>query len=313
MMIDELNLKTAELTANLQLLAQIPHDLATYYQVVPLERLGDHVCVVMAHPENSAALAILSGLFNAHITALPGDPQQIRGVLEQLRPAEWQISPRILAWSGASEWQTAVTQWASLFSEVLLAPVTVIQEPHTSPEDLLTAARQGQYSFTIAPFPPDAHLHLFLNQATTPVLLVRGLHQELWRILVVMRGYSSDEYTLDWIVPFAWRNNTAVTLLPLSDPPVSTLHELQQLDAHRKQHLDLCLYRLSSDAVQAQVRFRPGTLVEQVMTEVTYGNYDLVVIAAEAQGKFVSNVLLEMNHQGLHGGRPVLIIKPFNP
>jgi hypothetical protein len=43
---------------------------------------------------------------------------------------------------------------------------------------------------------------------------------------------------------------------------------------------------------------------------VAQGDYDLVVIAAEAHGQFVAEVLDQLDGQHLHTTRPILIIKP---
>jgi nucleotide-binding universal stress UspA family protein len=74
--------------------------------------------------------------------------------------------------------------------------------------------------------------------------------------------------------------------------------------------LELCLSDLNKANVQVSLRLRQGNPVEQIVTELAQGDYDLLVIAAEARGDFVLNVLSRIDAAGVLPTQPMLIIKP---
>jgi hypothetical protein len=50
--------------------------------------------------------------------------------------------------------------------------------------------------------------------------------------------------------------------------------------------------------------------VQQVVAEVTGDHYDLLAIAAEADGEFVSQVITAVDHRQVHNDRPIFVLSP---
>ena len=130
------------------------------------------------------------------------------------------------------------------------------------------------------------------------------------RILVVMRGFASDDRALDWLTPLACGQKAAVTLMPLANGRVLDLHQYDHQDSPPGQHLMHCLRHLERAGVPVDLKFRQGDIVQQVVEETIGSSYDLLVIAAEAEGGFVNQVITAVDQHHAHAGRPIFVLKP---
>jgi hypothetical protein len=148
------------------------------------------------------------------------------------------------------------------------------------------------------------------NHAITPIFLARGEHLSMKRILMVMRGFASDEQVLDWLTPFAWSQQAAVTLMPLSNSATLHLNEYLYQDSPPRQHLERCLHLLEREGVPVNLKFRQGDAVQQVVEETIHSTYDLLVMTAEAEGSFVNEVITAVDQHHAHIGRPIVVLKP---
>lgn len=101
----DLNLNTISIDA--ELAKQVPYALSSYYLALPLARENGRVSVIMAHPENAAALQTLGRLLDAHIVLVAGSATAIQTALAHIYHPDAAATP-VLAWSDADEWHTAV-------------------------------------------------------------------------------------------------------------------------------------------------------------------------------------------------------------
>ncbi|MCA9873045.1 MAG: hypothetical protein KC441_05305 [Anaerolineales bacterium] len=287
----------------------VPPALAAYYLALPLAREDGRASVVMAHPENDAAVQTLSRLLQAEVIPLHSSAEAIQAVLARLYPSAAPAAPKILAWSDAPEWETAVTAAAAAFSRVLEAPVTGLLTGAPLSE-ALAIARQGSYDLTVLHLPERMPLTAVMRQSATPILLVRGHHDSLRHILVALRGFASDTQTLDWMAPFALLPGEHVTILPLAGGLLNPGGHHHPADQATSAHLEHCLRRLQKSGIQANLKFRQGHPVQQVIDELEQGEYDLLLVAAEAEGSFVTRLLTAVDAQHLHAHRPIFILKP---
>ena len=108
----------------------------------------------------------------------------------------------------------------------------------------------------------------------------------------------------------AQRTPLNVTLLMSVQSPQSDLQALLCQDGPVKRHVDRCVRQLDHAGIQTQVKLRQGLLHEQVIEETAHGEYDLLVIAAEGQGRFVAGVLAALEANQAHLGCPILVLKP---
>ncbi len=301
---------------------QLPRRLAYYYLALPLARDDDELTLVMAHPGNQAAVAVLQAVLGGRIVPVQGSAGEIRAALNQLWAGDTDAGMlRVLCWAAAPERVELTQSVADLVAEALGAQKTCLDSVQSTLDTVLTVAREGQYGLTVIDAPQGEPLSHFLRASATPVLLVRGAGLALHRILLVLRGHSPDESVLDWVIPLAESNSAHVTLLTVAPGPAQKyrrttwlpygLAPLLSPDSEPGEHLAACARRLAEASVPGNLKLRQGMAEQQIAREVAQGNYDLITIAAEAHGDFVQRVLREIEAQAPHDQRPVLVIKPI--
>lgn len=155
------------------------------------------------------------------------------------------------------------------------------------------------------------------KRLSSPLIIQRGdalrEHQVIQRILMVLRGFASDARALDWLAPFANQQQAIVTLMPLTNGSGLDLSQYHCQTSPAGQHLERCLRRLHMENVPVNLKFRQGDAVQQVVAEVTGDHYDLLAIAAEADGEFVSQVITAVDQKQVHNGRPIFVLTPPAP
>ncbi|RPJ03052.1 MAG: hypothetical protein EHM39_00385 [Chloroflexi bacterium] len=300
----------------------LPRRLAYYYQALPLARDDNELTLVMAHPENQAAVAVLQAVLGEHIVPVQGAGDEIKATLGTIWAGEKDLgTSRVLAWGASPEHAAQVATVADLVARAFSAQVTFLDASQSSLETVLTVAREGQYSLTVIDAPQGELLSRVLRLSSTPVLLVRGTLLNLRRILLVLRGHSPDDSVLDWIIPLAQMGQATVTLLTVTPPTVRGLPSKSGMTAglgsflspeqETNQHVMACGQRLTAAGIQGQLKLRQGELEHEIAGEVGQGCYDLVTIAAEAHGDFVQRVLSRIDGVAADCRLPVLVIKPL--
>jgi hypothetical protein len=265
----------------------------------------------MAQPDNQAALSALGRLLDAPIVPVRGAPAAIRRTLERYRPGRLRAEKSILAWCGSPERQAAVCAAAGYFAEALSAETTVLPPDVVELAAVLDLARQQAFDLTILSQPEPELLPGLLSAAGTPLLLVRGEQALPRSILIVLRGYSSDEYTVEWLSPLLRLKDTTATLLALTGPPELGITELLAVEGAAHDHLQHCLSLAAAANGETRLRARQGEPAEQIAAEIASGSYDLLVMAVESRGDFVGRVLAALDARGAHRGRLILVIKPL--
>lgn len=289
---------------------RVPYALSRYYLALALGQENGAVSVAMAYPQNLKARQVLGGLLHADVVPVFTPAEQLLPVLERVYCPQPGVARSILAWHDGVMWETAVSHTATQLSQTLLAPVTTYTAPQVTLDEVLALAATSQHELLVLTAPGHKQLPGVLNQTARPLFFVRGTPSALQRILVVMRGFASDERALDWLTPFAWQAGTAVTLLPLING--ADLGPYLHPDSPSGQHLDRCLRRLHAEGVTVQLKFRQGSPVQQVVEELASraNPYDLLAIAAEGAGDFVYQVMTAIDNHKTHLGWPIFVLKP---
>lgn len=303
-----LDINLDQIPVDADLIRRVPYGLATYYLALPLARENGRVSVVMAHPENQAAVHVLHRLLQAEIVPLKGAVGAIQSALSRLYPAPQPVHQRVLAWSDDPTWETAVSTTATLFGQALTTPLEILPTGSSGADQLRAQAQTGCYSLAVLHMTPP--LNDMLGRSATPLLLVRGPYQPVRRILLAMRGYTSDDRVLDWIVPLAQQQQTSLILMPLVDSHALDIRKYIRPDNPAGQHLQLCVHHLQQAGVETTLKLRQGPPIHQVVEELAQESYDLLVIAAEARGDFVRQILDALSAQQVHVGRPIFILRP---
>jgi hypothetical protein len=244
-----LDLDTDGFTVDPKIMECIPYSLAAYYQAIPLAREGYQVSVVMAHPENETALAVLGSLLEAQIVPVHASPEAILAALMRLYPPQAQVAPKILTWSMDPALTGTVGQLAAIMGRVLDIPPALLQAPAVDLDKLLTIAREGPSVLTVLNLPAHQTPHL-LAQSATPLLLVRGRHLELKRILMVWRGFSSDNSLIHWMIPLVHQLDCRLTAMPLTEPSPHGLTDLLSANDSARQHIEDCLRQLEAENIE---------------------------------------------------------------
>ena len=307
-----LQVDLSAITIDFSLAQQVPYALSRYYLALPLGRENGAVSVAMAYPENVKARQVLSRLLEARIVPVFTPAEKLLPALERVYQPENREEHAILAWCEQPEWETAVMTATSMLSETLHVSAATCSSANLSLDEVFSLAVTGHYELVVMPSPMPAMLPDVLNQAATPLYFVRGEQPTIRRILLVMRGFASDERVLEWLNPFARQQQAVVTLLPLTNGFESGFGPYLQRESPASQHLDLCLRHLHTEGVTIDLKFRQGNPIQQVVTEIASNvyPYDLVAIAAEDSGDFVHRVIAAIDQNGVHGSRPIFVLKP---
>lgn len=298
------------ITINDQLAQQIPFVLSRYYLALPIGRENGRVSVAMAHPENEKARQVLARLLQAEIVPVFVPEQQLRERLAGLPSAGRSPSRQVLAWYGRPEWESAVTNTATTLGDTLQTMTTLLTANELTLSEVVALAAAGSYALTVCPLPDQALLPTLLSESHTSLYFVRGELQPLRRILLVMRGFASDERALEWLLPFALHHEATITLMPLLDGRGIDLNGYYRQDSYAAQHLARCAQRLLTAGVSVDLKFRQGPAELQVAEELSGNEYDLLALAAEGEGNFVCQVLTAVEEHQAHHGRPIFVLKP---
>ena len=305
-----LQLDLNAITIDAQLARRVPYALSAYYLALPLGQENGCVSVAMTYPENEKARQILARLLQAEIVPIFVPVETLQAALNRIYCPEQSQTHNILAWYGQPEWETAVTTTATALSGTFQTKAATLTIPELALTEALTLAQAGQYELTVCPLPAGPTLFTILKAAQTSLFFVQGAPQPIRRILSVMRGFASDERALDWLTPFARWHGATVTLMPLMNRTGPSLKQYHHHDSPVGQHLARCLQHLHTAGVPVDLKFRQGNAIQQVVEEVTGDTYDVLALAAEAEGDFVGRVITAVTQHNAHNDRPIFILKP---
>lgn len=296
-------------TSDPGLLDRIPHRLARYYLAFPLAEEDGRVTVVTAHPENKAALWVLRRLLNADIVPVSSSESAVREAIARIYSVDQPDTQTIVAWAENQSQAKMVHEVAEMFGQVLKQPVTFIDGGLPLGEHLRLGEGE-ECSLLVAGAMTGKVRYWMLRGSSASLVLVRGEAQPIKKILVVLRGYGSDYQTISRALPFLAHAGAEATILPLmnlsrwnSDNPLAGY-------APARIHLETCMSGLTRADVEVSLRLRQGNPVDQIIAELNHSHYDLVVIAAEARGDFILNVLSRIDASGALPTQPILIVKP---
>lgn len=311
-------LHVGEVTPDPELLQKIPHAMALYYMALPIAGEDGQVSVAMAYPENTTALDVLSYVLGRPVVVVRGLADAIRAALWPLQDAPM-ASPFVIACCTQPRpdaCQAPVVAWTKRLGAALDAQTRLLETPPASFADDFAAVAREHPRLIVLDTAAEPLRSIVLCRATAPIFLVRGSQGadstaetlSLRRILVVLRGYASDEQALAWATMLSAETHASIVLLPLTGERVSALHEF--LGAEGGTNHQPTLRRTSLAEGQVCVKVRQGAPVSQIVAEAAADRYDLIIIAAEGEGAFVGQVIAELERREVHTDRPLLILKP---
>lgn len=290
-------------------LERIPRAVATYYLAIPLASEDDRVTVVTAYPENVAALSVLERLLDAVVVPISSSEEALQKAIAEVYPDSPPASETILVWTDEPIWGEAVIRTARMMAEALDHNIC-LPDPGTTLDDVLRMAESGEFSLVVSHVADERNAGRLIRGLATSLLLVRGEFVAVENLLVVLRGYGSDFKTLERVVPLIRYTMARTTVLPLTNSAMGRPDEFLQRGVTARHHLDAFTNQLDYDDAGLAVRLSQGEPINQVLREVAEGPYDMLVIAAEADGDFVRQVISRIDNEGDWSGHPILIVKP---
>lgn len=298
-------------SADDDLLRRVDRRVATYYLAVPLAGEDDRVTVATACPDNAGALRVLERLLEAAVVPVAGSEDELLATIARLYPETAPGQAAIMAWTDDPAWANAVIATANAFGRALERPV-IILDATTTPDEVI--ARAGyDFSLIVARAADGAGLERMVRRSPVSLLLVRGDFAPVEHSLVALRGYGSDFATLERVYPLLAREGAGATVLPLSPgQPESGRPNGGPFNGNpsARRHLRKFLHETGCRHFAVDIRLSQGDPVGQIAGELARGEYDLLVMAAEAEGDFVWRVLSRIEGEQAWPGRPVLIVKP---
>lgn len=299
---------TADTPAGSDLLRRVDRRVASYYLAVPLAGEGDRVTVATAYPDNAGALRVLERLLQAAVVPVAGSEDELLAAIARIYPENVPGEAAIMAWGDDPAAIESAVAAANAFGFAFGRPVVVMDTAATA--DAVIAHAGHDVSLLVARVADEAARERLVRQSPVSLLLARGDYAPIARALVALRGYGSDHESLQRICPLLAREGSEATVLPLTHPRSARPNGPLNGNAAARRHLQQFLRKLNGADTRVDIRLSQGDPADQIITELAGGRYDLLVVAAEAEGDFVWRVLSRIEREDVWPGRPVMVVKP---
>ncbi|MBK8047269.1 MAG: hypothetical protein IPK16_09200 [Anaerolineales bacterium] len=293
-----------------ELLRRLPFGMALYYRALPLAQEDGSVTVVMEHPNNQVAVDVMERILNSRVVPVTGDAGAISAALQNSHPDAYAITAEVLAWSSNPAHSANVAAAATQLASRLHATVSTLTDPAMSAAEVAVTGSRGRHCATVVDWPQNDATQPLLALATTPLWLVRGaVNGPLRRLLVVLRGFASDHAEVEWAGRLVELGGD-VTVMPLAGPQANAAKQWPPVNGQRREQIQRCLDTLHEARVQAQLKYRFGDPIDQIVRELGDSRYDLLIMAAEGDGAFVGSALHAIESAKVHAARPILVLRP---
>jgi nucleotide-binding universal stress UspA family protein len=313
-----------------RLARRLPPAVAFRYRALPLAEDNGCITVAMADPDDAVARAAVEVALGAGLYVVRADPMVIDELLAEVWPEEIHSPLRLLVYCQASPISDQVQAYAQHLGDLLAGNLTDFQTVAAADitfNDLTEAARD--YNLVIFEEPDQTLIEQLISGPAdlkaselmpTSVLIARRPHWPLRRMLLVTRGYETDDVAVDWIIRLAQPSAAFVTVLAVTpdmpamcNPPVRRpcgLADWLATDTTLGRQMRRIAQRLVNWETEGSLRFRQGSPDQQIQREVIEGDYDLIVIAADDPSWWLRRLLGELIPPLLRcTDRPVLVAK----
>jgi nucleotide-binding universal stress UspA family protein len=313
---------------------RLPPALAFRYHALPIAKDNSHLTVVMADPDDQSACEAIATSLGTKPYLVRADPAAIDKRLAEIWPAETQRTPlHMLVCHQASPIADEVKAYAQYLGDLLNGQLSYLPtetEVEINFDDLVEKARLGHDLVIFGE--PDQPLvkRLFsgpvgcqaAERLPTSVLIARQPRWPLKKILLVTRGHEADNIAVDWLVRLAQSSKAAATVLALAPASAAMyqraatymphgLTDWLTTDTPLGRQLRRITQQLVNWEVEGTLRFRQGSLSQQIQREISEGNYDLITVAADSTDWWLRRLLGEAVNPLLRWvNRPVLIARP---
>ncbi len=319
------------LVMNPKLARRLPPALAFRYHALPLAEDHGRVTVAMADPEDSVARAAVAAALGSRLYAVRADPETIDGLLAETWPEETQHSLSLLVYQQGSPIAEQVEAYAQYLHDLLgghLSDFKATAASEATLDDLVEDV-ECDHDLVIFGEPDQSLIERLLSgsadlkaceRVPSSVLIARRPRWPIKQILLVTRGYETDDVAVDWIIRLAQPSNAAVTVLAVVPDMPATYNQAARLqcgladwlatDTTLGRQLRRIAQRLENWGTHSTLHFRQGSPNRQIQCEIEEADYDLIVIAADHSSWWLRRLLGELVTPLLRWvDRPVLIAK----
>lgn len=297
------------ITIDEALARRLPRHLAYYHRSLPIAQDGDQITVVMAYPDNRVVVGLLETILGGSIIPVRGSEQEIQAALDRSFPPEVDEPFRIL--------NCVNEQFAGYFARLLNAELTTIEVERTSLENIVTAANSGRYDLTIMKAPKLSELGDLLRTLSTALLIPSPSVKDLLHIdirirsiLCILRGHAPDSLMLEWAIRLASASGTPLSLLAIAGVEGFRVQGISSLLTPQHPtggHVADCIRVVTEAGIRGTLKLAQGNPIQQIGREVESGSYDLLIVAAEAYGTFIQQML---NHLTTLTMPNILVVRP---
>jgi len=308
----------------------IPPDLARRYHALPVSKEGEKITVVMADPNDSEARQAVLNTLGPSTHIVKADLRTIDDSLDEIWPDPPPNFPLILVLPPTQKKAAEVNSYAQEIATLLNSRVSqfICQgESRDATLTLTTEVERLNSHLVIFSIPersvnkrsvPKLNESTLLDQMPTSLLVVRNPRWPIEKMLLVIRNEDTDEAAIDWAVLMARRCDAAITVLPVV-PPIPLMYAglkrmnyspttLLASNCPLGRKIRQITHRLNEWEIKGMLRLCDETPDLLIQSEVSEGDYDLIVIASEPHNRIRKWVLGNMMNTLLKWtDRPVLI------
>lgn len=196
----------------------------------------------------------------------------------------------------------------------------IAREAETANYDLLIIGSQPDHGILTRLTGPTSER--ILAHSPRPVLIVKGETGSFHKILVCSsgaNGYDGPSRSAIRLSPIL--SGTTITLLHVMSQISASLDardgwqlqatadELIEEESPEGQLLEERLSMLENSGFQVEAKVRHGLVVDEILDELSSGNYDLIVIGAHSASGWKRYLLDDVAHQIItRADRPVLVV-----
>lgn len=318
------------LIINPRLARRLPPALAFRYHALPLAEDRDNITVAMADPEDAVARAAVAAALGQRLYIVRAAPETIDELLTQTWPEQTQHSLSLLVYSQASPVAGQVQAYAQYLSHLLGGHLSDFGAAHSDATfDNLVQETRCDQDLVIFGEPDQSLIERLISgsadlkasqRVPSPVLIARRPRWPLKQILLVTRGYETDDVAVDWVIRLAQPSQALVTVLAVVPDMPSMYNQAARMqcgmadwlatDTPLGRQLRRITQRLTNWGTHSTLHFRQGSPQQQIQCEVAEADYDLIVIAADHSSWWLRRLIGELVTPLLRWvDRPVLVAK----
>lgn len=276
-------------------------DVASRHHALPVAAKDRRVTVVMADPTDKAALEAVTSELGLEPYIVQGDRTSIDRLLTQLWCEEKEISSQLLVYAPTDSRLSEMRQYAEYVGDLLNASLEYV--PGETTLDRVAEKTRDGYELVIIGKPDESlRQRIFsepansrvVNRPRASLLFAQEPRQPLRRLLLIIQGNSSDGEATGWTLRLASPSGASVTGLAVV-PPVPAMYqglgriggglaELLSTNTTLGQQMRQVARRLVDAQIEGTLRLRQGSPDGEIRRELVESRFDLLVIAANAEG-----------------------------